>query len=349
MKTAKSNYWLDRKIQKNLVSAERIGNKSIKQLTGIYKQALTNITKEINKVYMNYSNKVGLDVAELAQIITGAERKEFLLSIKKRMKDLGLNVEDIYDENYIKRLTRLEALKHQIYWEIMKIAPQEEMVTGKGYSKVIAQTYQKITNNIEVWQGVVPSFATIDNEVINQMLRDNWVGRNYSKSVWKNTSELAKELPQVLGGALVMGQSYQKTSRELREYLKKKALWKATRLVRTETIYFHNQAELESYKDEGIKKYEYVATLDGRTSDVCLELDDDVFLVSKAEAGKNYPPMHPNCRSTTRPVLSTGEKLRTYYVTSKGKVRVKPAIGPTKEQKRTFVENARKMNKTKKG
>ena len=57
--------------------------------------------------------------------------------------------------------------------------------------------------------------------------------------------------------------------------------------------------EMQSYEAAGIETYIYVATLDLRTSEVCRELDGKRFPVSKQEPGKNCPPMHPWCRSTT--------------------------------------------------
>ncbi|MDZ5017221.1 phage head morphogenesis protein, partial [Clostridium perfringens] len=52
-----------------------------------------------------------------------------------------------------------------------------------------------------------------------------------------------------------------------------------------------------------IEEYEYSATLDLRTSDICSELDNKPFKVKNAIVGVNYPPMHANCRSTTIPVV----------------------------------------------
>ena len=52
-----------------------------------------------------------------------------------------------------------------------------------------------------------------------------------------------------------------------------------TRLVRTEINYYHNQIDLRAYKDMGIEKYRYLAVLDNRTSDICQELDGQVFEV----------------------------------------------------------------------
>jgi hypothetical protein len=59
---------------------------------------------------------------------------------------------------------------------------------------------------------------------------------------------------------------------------------------------------MNSYKtSEVVDRYEYLATLDNRTSEICRELDGKVFDVKEAEVGVNQPPMHPYCRSTTIP------------------------------------------------
>ena len=57
--------------------------------------------------------------------------------------------------------------------------------------------------------------------------------------------------------------------------------------------------DMVSYEECGIRKYRFVATLDLRTSTICRGLDGKVFLVSEQQPGKNCPPMHPWCRSTT--------------------------------------------------
>ena len=43
--------------------------------------------------------------------------------------------------------------------------------------------------------------------------------------------------------------------------------------------------------------------LDSRTSKICNELDGKRFKVKDRQAGTNYPPMHPFCRSTTIAVI----------------------------------------------
>lgn len=51
----------------------------------------------------------------------------------------------------------------------------------------------------------------------------------------------------------------------------------------------------------GVEKYEVVATLDLRTSDICRKLDGKVFDVKDYERGVTAPPFHVYCRSTTVP------------------------------------------------
>lgn len=77
----------------------------------------------------------------------------------------------------------------------------------------------------------------------------------------------------------------------------------AFRLIRTETAHVDGQVTLESFKQAqkelGYQYYVYDAFLDSRTSKIYRELDNKRFRIDEAEVGVNFPPMHPNCRSTT--------------------------------------------------
>ena len=74
----------------------------------------------------------------------------------------------------------------------------------------------------------------------------------------------------------------------------------------------HSQADLLYYEEVGSDKYEYQAYLDSRTSDICKGLDNEIFYTKDAQTGVNFPPMHPNCRSTTLP-LPDYKKLKDKY------------------------------------
>jgi len=69
-------------------------------------------------------------------------------------------------------------------------------------------------------------------------------------------------------------------------------------LVRTSVNQVANAASMQVYEanQDITKKYEYVATLDTRTSAICRSLDGKIFAFGKGPT----PPQHFNCRSTIR-------------------------------------------------
>lgn len=75
----------------------------------------------------------------------------------------------------------------------------------------------------------------------------------------------------------------------------------AERMVRTSLNHTANAARASFYDENSdvVKYYEWVSTLDSRTSDVCKGRDGEVYELGKGP----LPPAHPNCRSTTSPLF----------------------------------------------
>lgn len=78
----------------------------------------------------------------------------------------------------------------------------------------------------------------------------------------------------------------------------------------TEITHYCNQRDLHDYRrfaDETVldpwSEYLYMSVLDFKTCRQCRELDGQIFRISDAVPGINFPPMHPGCRSTTGPVV----------------------------------------------
>jgi SPP1 gp7 family putative phage head morphogenesis protein len=313
-------YWAKRQTNRRLVTGERLALETSVDVVKVYHSALRKINSDINEVYRKYSEKTGLDVSELSQILTGSERKDFLVNIQKRMFELGFQVEDIYQPNYISRITRLEALKERIYWELVNVNVEEERILNRSFKGVIVQSYDEIMEDYLGDRYPRGAFTSVNRGVVDELLRERWSGRNYSERIWGDPASdtwrrLARDIPDMVGSSLVMGRSYSRTAQEVRESFGVEE-YQALRLVRTESAYFSGQAELEAMRDLGIKEYEYYAIMDRRTSTICRDLDGEVFLYEEAEAGKNYPPMHPNCRSRAMPVIDEArfERERPIYI-----------------------------------
>lgn len=72
-------------------------------------------------------------------------------------------------------------------------------------------------------------------------------------------------------------------------------------VVRTAVSHVSNTARDQVYGSNSdiVKRYQWVSTLDSRTSTVCKSRDGQKYEIGKGP----MPPAHPNCRSTTIPVI----------------------------------------------
>lgn len=71
----------------------------------------------------------------------------------------------------------------------------------------------------------------------------------------------------------------------------------ARAVIRTATQHVSSVSRQATWIENGVEKYQVVATLDSKTSDKCKGLDGKVFVVGKGP----MPPYHPQCRTTTVP------------------------------------------------
>lgn len=79
---------------------------------------------------------------------------------------------------------------------------------------------------------------------------------------------------------------------------------RADRLARTTITQASNDAHMESYRKAGVRQFYLVATFDERTCPVCGARDRVKVPIDQIKRGINYPPLHPNCRCTTLPVVT---------------------------------------------
>ena len=204
-------------------------------------------------------------------------------------------LDDIQAYRYRQKL--LNDLKNKIYDEYIDLAQIEIDLITKHYEDVINSTYRNITYYLRSIKTDV-SFSMLKTDAIQDLLSIKWLGENYSKRVWKNTNLLANKMTEILLDGIVTGKSIDFMAKQINKIMRAGS-FNCERLIRTETNFFHNRTSLKAYSDYGIEKYEFLATIDNRTSPICSKLNGRIFDVDKAKVGVNYPPMHPFCRSTT--------------------------------------------------
>lgn len=294
-----TTYW-DKRAVRRLTEAEKQGEAYSKRIRKIYDQANKNIQRDIENIYANYSKATGMDVQSLKTLLTKTQTDK--LWDELRAKGLDQYVKG----NYKARITRLEQLQAQIYAKAKEVYPQELKEQTACYSDVLNDSYYKAIYDTQMGTGWDFAFSTLDDNLVKAVLSERWSGKNYSQRIWGNTDLLAESVSEIVGGALLSGQSYAKTSRQIRERFNVSKYY-ADRLVRTECNHFHNQADAMAYEEMDVEKYVFLAVLDTRTSKICQSYDNKAIDLKDKQEGVNFPPLHPNCRSTTRAYM--GEEI----------------------------------------
>lgn len=283
--------------------------KTADEVAKLYFNSARYLQKAIDGIFTKYMTKHGLTEKEAKELISRLYDKTSIQELLQKLQAAEQTEErkkylrEVEAPAYQARIQRLEALQEQIDLIMQNIYRQEKKISTRHYTGLVEKAYYHSVYNIQKRVGLGFSFSHVDQKQIDKAVNSQWSGRNYSSRIWGNTKKLAEDLKEELMVDLITG----RTEREAADILAKKfaqGASNARRLIRTESCYLSNQLEMQSYKECGIEKYRYLATLDLRTSEICRELDGKVFLVSEAQPGKNCPPMHPWCRSTTVAVVS---------------------------------------------
>lgn len=112
-----------------------------------------------------------------------------------------------------------------------------------------------------------------------------------------NSQRVSLKLFEELKNGIIKGERYEDISETLKKGYEKRSLSDVKKIVRTEGTAITNAVGLDMFKEEGYTEYKYSSVIDSRTTPICRSLDGDVFKISQAERGINFPPMHVNCRS----------------------------------------------------
>ncbi len=290
-------------------------NKLVSQLIGAYEYALRDIKNEIDSVMDKYNLVPGITPVQAKTILSKPiGDKEYLKLQKtyKRTKDKAKKKAILMKLNapaYKARIDRLEALGLEIYYRYKDLAVDEIVDSNGHYKDVIKNGYYHSIYDIQKGIGAGVSFNMLPDKAVDSILLNPWSGKHFSSRIWKNTDVLARNVTDIVTNGLITGKSNEKMTSELME-MTNMGQHACNRVIRTETTYMANQGELESYKELGIDKIQFLATLDVRTSDECRSMDNKIIDTKDIVVGKNYPPLHPHCRSTTVMAPESEEELK---------------------------------------
>lgn len=277
-----------------------------------YTNAANKIEEEIQKFYGKFAVDNNYTMADLKKLLNRDELKSFKESIKdiadyakkhKLDKDFETQIKLLRAKS---KISRLDELKTKINFEVEKLYSDVNISLGEQLEQSFEDGYYKTIFNQQKFLGFSDNFAMLNQKAIQKAVTTPYMTENYSDVLWKNKTNLMNILNQQIPQGIILGYNPNKTAKIASQQLGSK--YKSTaRLIRTEYNLILNDATAQGYKEANIEKYQLLATLDSRTSDICRDMDGEIFKVKEKEVGVNYPPFHPNCRTTTIPYFEPDE------------------------------------------
>lgn len=282
-----------------------------------YEKAMLSIQKDIGIFYQRFANNNEISLVDAKKLLSARELQEFQWTVKEYIQK---GRENSIDQRWIKelenastriRLSRLDALQYQIRQQIELVTAKRLLGMGKLASEIVEDGYYKSIYELQKGFGIGDTFNILDTRLIENIISKPWApdGSNFSDKIWRDRQLLVNELQKELAQSFIRGDAPDEAIRNIARTMdtSRKA---AGRLVMTESAFFANEARAKAFEELGVDEYQFLATLDMRTSEICQDMDLRVFKLSEREIGVNWPPLHPWCRSTIVPHFEGNIKTR---------------------------------------
>ncbi len=318
------SYWKERQEQKYLAGEKKV-SEYYKGLEKAFEKAKSDIQRVINDFVVRYEIENGVTggYAKAQQLLNKTELGElqdFIDMVKANMGDFN---QDINNISYKARITRYEALLQQIDATLQQLYSIDYQVQGENILRdVYYDAYYQTWFNIDQYHGFHQEFAQVNAQTINELISYPFDGANFSTRLWKQKNHMLQQLTESITTMLIQGRSPITMAGDFSKKFKTKE-YEAYRLLHTEGSFMIEQGSQAAYKEDGVEKYRWLATLDIKTCDECLALDGKSFDVEKAVVGVNMPPLHVFDRCTTVPIYEDSEdqdsrRLARDPITKKG-------------------------------
>lgn len=273
-----------------------------------YDKAIRDIETDIAHWYQRFAKNNEISLNDARKLLNSQELKEFKWTVEEYIK---YGKENAVNGAWIKQLenasarvhiSRLEAIKLQLQQQAEVLAAKQTEAV-KGVSEgVYRSSYYHTAFELQKGVGVGWTLHAIDENVIAKVLSRPWTldKQTFSDRIWANKQALVNTVNTQITQMVMRGAAPDNTIKAIADRFKVSKS-QAGRLVMTESAAFANEARKDCFKDLDIEKYVIVETLDGKTCDLCAQLDGKVYPMSEYAIGVTAPPFHPWCRGTTAP------------------------------------------------
>ena len=311
-----SEYWQRRFDELEAAQLRKAERYNAREVDRQFQMALAKIEKELSYWYQRLGDNNSISANEARKLLAADELKEFHWNVEEYIQR---GKESNYSDKWKKMLENASAKMHISRLDAMKLQIQQqiEVLYGNqvdGLDELMHNMYTEGFNRsaytLDTGMGVHYNLATTDPRRIDAIINRPWAddGKTFSERLWRDKDKLVNALQQEMTQAVTRGDKLGDAVKNISKRMGA-AKSSAARLVMTESAFISGRAQRDCFKDLGVDKYEYVATLDRKTSETCRALDGKVFDIDDYKPGTNAPPMHCWCRSCIVPYFDDMEML----------------------------------------
>lgn len=281
-------------------------NDLIRLIEKEHKLAMKKIESDIDFYLSRIAMEGNLSVAEARKLLSKGELDHFRMSLGDYIEaGKGSLTEDIRSQlelaSNLHHISRQQAMAIELKKHIDSLYNKYLGETTKYLATSYEESFYQSLYDLGKFEGF-KSFQKLNTIEIDSIIKRPWAedGQNFSDRIWKNQEKLINSLQEELLGSVMRGDKIDRAVKNLAEKMEVSKS-NASRLIRTESAFISNLAMTNAYEKGTCEKYEILATLDLKTSEICRHMDGKKFPFKDKLVGVNHPPFHPNCRTVTIP------------------------------------------------
>ena len=303
------DYWqrrFERLEQREMDKADQ----AMAELKKVYEYTLRQLRDEVIEWYNRYADENGLSLADARKQLDSRELKAFKLTLKEyeklaKQQDLSDEYIKMLDQASIRaRLSRSQMLYIKTANYVEQLAKEQEINLTELLKDVYEDSYYRAAYETQSMQGAYDTFSEVPKASVEKAISRSWAedGKDFSERIWDNKTKLLNTLQSEITRTLIAAEGTTLLAGRIANRFNV-SFSSARRLAETETAYVQETARMDTWKKLHVAKYELIATLDSRTSQICREMDGNVFDRADAKPGVTMPPFHCYCRTTTAPYI----------------------------------------------
>lgn len=293
-------YWEARQEQK-ILSFEKKADEYYGELEKAFERARKDIETEINRFYIRYADANGVSFSMAQKMLKREEIGELKDFIARAMQSIGKYDLELENMSIKARVTRYEALKMQMDVILQNLyAVDYEKNAANTLKDIYSDSYYRTWHSIDAYKGFHSNFAQVDTVAVDELIKYPFNGADFSTRLWNQKEHMLTKLSESLTVMLTQGKNPATLYKDFAKTFGVKK-HEAYRLLYTEAAFISEEASQTMYQEDGVEKYEIIATLDTKTSETCRRQDGKIYKVEDRKTGLNAPPFHMWCRTTTGP------------------------------------------------